>query len=66
MRHNKNCVSCIYFGGQFDENCCCNYIFVSGHARPCPPGDGCTVKIRRPRDRRMRSDRLAERKGGYL
>jgi len=23
---------------------CCNYLGVTGHRRPCPPGDGCTVR----------------------
>jgi len=53
----KFCKDCSYFHGQFDENCCCNYIFEEGHRRPCPPGAQCTVKKPRERARRMRWDR---------
>lgn len=58
----KNCKDCVYFHGQFDENCCCNYIFEEGHSRPCLPGALCTVKKPRERSRRMRWDR--KHKGG--
>ena len=64
MERNNYCKHCLYFQGQFDENCCCNYIFLEGHRRPCPPGEGCTVRKRRPRPRRMRFDRQTEQKGG--
>ena len=43
--HNPNskyCEGCIYFQG--DSMRCCNYIFIVGNRRPCPPGKDCTVK----------------------
>ena len=45
----KNCHDCKYFYGNTDFDVCCNYIFVTGRRRPCPPGDGCTVKVKRKR-----------------
>lgn len=41
-------------GPAADMTCYCNYIGVTGRARPCPPGKGCTAakglgrKKRRP------------------
>ena len=39
------CEGCIYWGGDYQTNRSCNYIFQTGHRRPCPPGKDCTVKI---------------------
>lgn len=38
------CEGCRYFFGHYQQNACCNYIFMVGHRRPCPPGKDCTVK----------------------
>ena len=46
---DENCHDCKYFYGNTDFDVCCNYIFVTGRRRPCPPGDGCTVKVKRKR-----------------
>ena len=46
---DENCRDCKYFYGYTDFDVCCNYIFVTGRRRPCPPGDGCTVKVKRKR-----------------
>lgn len=37
------CKGCIY---SFVTNCgtYCQYILITEHRRPCPPGKGCTVK----------------------
>jgi hypothetical protein len=35
----------VYFMGEITK--CCNYIFIKGHSRPCPPGKACTVKVKR-------------------
>jgi len=56
----SRCVSCLYFHGQFDENCCCNYIFDVGERRPCPPGAACTVYRRRSAERALRICRKEE------
>lgn len=38
------CEGCEHFYSYYLVNRCCNYIFDTGHKRPCPPGQGCTVK----------------------
>ena len=38
------CSGCKFFYGEYEVNRCCNYIFVVGKRRPCPPGEFCTVK----------------------
>ena len=44
----SNCDDCFYCR-QLDYSMgrFCAYLFVTGHRRPCPPGDGCTVKVGR-------------------
>ena len=41
-RSGKYCEGCDYYYG--DSCKTCNYIFITGHRRPCPPGKDCTVK----------------------
>ena len=41
----KYCKGCVYWGGDYDNNYCCNYIFIEGHSRPCPAGKDCTEKV---------------------
>lgn len=43
MKRKHPCTGCRYFFGAYEHNRCCNYIFVTGHRRPCPPGKECTV-----------------------
>ena len=38
------CDGCLHFYGAYKNNRCCNYMFDTGHRRPCPGGAGCTVK----------------------
>ncbi len=38
------CEGCRYFFGHYQQTRFCNYIFLEGHRRPCPPGKACTVK----------------------
>jgi hypothetical protein len=40
----------MYWGSNWGSSYC-NYIFIEGHKRPCPPGKGCTEykKGKRPR-----------------
>lgn len=38
------CTGCVHFYGAYENNRCCNYLFDTGKRRPCPPGEGCTVK----------------------
>lgn len=44
---DKHCEGCFYYRGEYVNNKCCNYIFIRGTKRPCPPGEGCTVKEER-------------------
>lgn len=46
---SQYCEGCLYYGGEFEYNKCCNYIFVHGKKRPCPPGKDCTVKVKKSR-----------------
>lgn len=39
------CKGCIYHSNV------CNYLFDTGHRRPCPPGKACTVKTTRNQKR---------------
>lgn len=41
---NKACRGCRYFYGSFDNMRCCNYLLETDKIRPCPPGEGRTVK----------------------
>lgn len=43
----KYCEGCDYYFGDYDLSKTCNYIFIVGKPRPCPPGKGCTVRIER-------------------
>lgn len=55
---NKNCDNCVYRAvvGGVD---CCGYLFKTGHRRPCPPGDECTVKVGREVKRRKKTKNSA-------
>ena len=41
--NEKHCIGCAYWFCDNNVNSC-NYIFVEGHRRPCPPGKDCTEK----------------------
>lgn len=38
------CFGCVYMGVLQGSTPMCNYIFMEDKRRPCPPGEGCTVK----------------------
>lgn len=40
---DRACKGCIYLGRAGCHGCC-DYIFIKGKPRPCPPGKACTVK----------------------
>lgn len=40
----KDCIGCFYYGGENYINRTCNYIFIEGHSRGCPPGAACTKR----------------------
>lgn len=53
MAKKNNCDDCFYYrSANLDRYCA--YIFVEHKRRPCPPGDECTVKIRRKVNRRKK------------
>ena len=59
---DKYCMNCFYYKTMHSPGYrCCHYIFIEGHSRPCDPGKGCTVKIRR-----KRYNELNFKKGGNL
>ena len=49
------CDDCVY-GGVITglKTRCCNYFLATGQRRPCPPGEGCTVKVGRKVNRRRK------------
>jgi hypothetical protein len=49
-RHCKGCIHCGLIGAMYG----CNYIFNTGHKRPCDPGEGCTAKETRKRGRKKK------------
>ena len=38
-----SCKGCAY-AAQLSGAWCCDYLQIVGHPRPCPPGEGCTVR----------------------
>ena len=45
---SKHCDNCFYCGRMVNGSLLyCKYLFVTNQMRPCPPGDGCTVKVPR-------------------
>lgn len=49
------CSDCVYRGVlSASTTQVCNYIFVTHKKRPCPAGEGCTVKVVRKRSRRKK------------
>ena len=60
---DKNCSDChwvsLITGNHY---WCCNYLIRTDKKRPCPPGEGCTVKVRVKRKRLREQDR----KGGKV
>lgn len=43
-KRNDPCRGCFYYGGNSDAVKSCSYFLTTGIRRPCPPGEGCTVK----------------------
>ena len=44
---NRACKGCMYQGHLYTsdkELRTCDYLLITGHRRPCPPGAGCTAK----------------------
>lgn len=44
---NAACRGCMYLGSLYAQSTAertCDYILITGHCRPCPPGAGCTAK----------------------
>ena len=55
---DKHCMGCYYYKPlNCPEMRCCNYIFMTGHKRPCDPGKDCTVKVKnkRPKGRKPKN-----------
>lgn len=54
--YDRACKGCIYMGWIGGYLGCCNYIFMAGKPRPCPPGKGCTVKETKKRGRKKKGE----------
>ncbi len=61
MASDSYCNGCIYKGLVNGNAPCCNYIFMEDKRRPCPPGEGCTVKVTN-RDAQRRTAEERKRK----
>lgn len=44
--YNPACVGCQYYS---THTYTCDYILITGHRRPCPPGKDCTAKVKGPK-----------------
>lgn len=44
-RVSNPCKGCVHLHYITDTMPYCSYIFDTGKKRPCPPGEGCTVKL---------------------
>lgn len=52
MARKKNyCDDCFYYRTITSDRFCA-YLLITDQRRPCPPGEGCTVKIKRSVKRR--------------
>lgn len=45
-RVKNPCKGCAYWCGGKTTIKTCDYMLITGKRRPCPPGEGCTVKKR--------------------
>ena len=48
------CEGCIHYRGVYVTDLCCNYYFDTDKRRPCPFGEGCTVKATKKNKRPFR------------
>ena len=62
MACNSYCNGCVYKGIVQGNVPCCNYIFMEDKMRPCPPGEGCTVKTTNWEARRKGAEERKQRK----
>ena len=59
---DKTCLWCKYYYGDSDASLMCNYFLDTGRMRPCDPGKGCTVMVKRKSKRRTADECKKERK----
>jgi hypothetical protein len=59
---DKYCLDCHYYQGNSEVDICCCYLLITDKRRPCPPGKGCTVKVKRKRRRKTDAERRKERR----
>ena len=50
MRH---CKGCVYRVTMMDGCFICDYYLKTKKRRPCPAGEGCTVRLDKPKKRRL-------------
>ena len=54
------CEGCDHFYGAYLQGKMCNYLFDTGHMRPCEPGKKCTVR------KQSAAGEKIKRRGGEL
>lgn len=59
-RMQRSCIGCGYHAG------CCIYILITGHRRPCPPGDACTVYLPVKKEDQAERDKRLGRRNNFL
>lgn len=55
---DKTCQNCIFYIGTNEVSRCCHCYLLTDKRRPCDPGKGCTVKVRRKSKIKIREDYL--------
>lgn len=48
------CDDCVYWAKLHEPYRYCSYLLRTDKKRPCPPGEGCTVKVSRKVNRRKK------------
>ena len=64
-KKNSFCLDCIYFRGEMEYSRCCHYLLLTDKRRPCPGGEGCTVKVKRDHRLKTCKDYYDGRKGNH-
>lgn len=44
---DKDCIGCYHYRAFSTANLMCHYMFDTGKKRPCDPGNGCTVYVKK-------------------
>ena len=50
IKNQRNCRDCVYSCKLAAGFLVCEYLLITDKIRPCPPGKGCTVKIKQKKE----------------